>query len=37
VRIQVPAQKWMEATDLLPSGRLIDLDKGPADLRQRCR
>lgn len=34
VRLQVPAQKWMEATDLLPSGRLIDLDKGPADLRQ---
>ncbi len=34
VRLQVPAQKWMEATELLPSGRLIDLEHAPADLRQ---
>jgi len=34
IRLQVPAQKWMEAVDLLPTGRLIDLENGPADLRQ---
>ena len=34
VRLQVPAQKWMEAVDLLPTGELIDLEYGPADLRQ---
>jgi aldose 1-epimerase len=34
VRIQVPAQAWMEAIDLLPTGRLVGLDHGPADLRQ---
>ena len=34
VRIQVPAQKWMEAEDLLPTGRLLDLEEGPADLRE---
>jgi len=34
VRLQVPAQKWMEAVDLLPTGRLIDLEDGPADLRE---
>ena len=34
VRLQVPAKKWMEAVDLLPTGRLIDLDRAPADLRQ---
>jgi len=34
VRIQVPAQKWMEAENLLPTGRLIDLEEGPADLRE---
>ncbi len=33
VRILSPAQKWMEAVDLLPTGRLLDLDQGPADLR----
>ena len=33
VRLQVPAQKWMEAIDLLPTGRLVDLEDGPADLR----
>jgi len=34
VRILVPALKWMEAEDLLPTGRLIDMAQGPADLRQ---
>ena len=34
VRIQVPAQKWMESKELLPTGRLIDLSEGPADLRK---
>ncbi len=34
VWIQVPAQKWMEAENLLPTGRLLDLEAGPADLRQ---
>jgi aldose 1-epimerase len=34
VRIQVPAEKWMEAEDLLPTGRLIDVEEGPADLRE---
>ena len=34
VRIQVPAQKWMEAENLLPTGRLVSLEEGPADLRQ---
>ena len=34
VRILVPAQKWMEAENLLPTGRLIDLAQGPADLRE---
>lgn len=34
VRIQVPAQKWMEAENLLPTGRLVDLEEGPADLRR---
>ena len=34
VRLQVPAQKWMEAVDLLPTDRLIDLEDGPADLRE---
>ena len=34
VRLQVPAKKWMEAVDLLPTGRLVDLDQAPADLRQ---
>ncbi|MBC7236318.1 MAG: hypothetical protein H5T69_10785 [Chloroflexi bacterium] len=32
VRIQVPAQKWMEADHLIPTGRLLDLAKGPVDL-----
>jgi len=32
VRIQVPAQKWMEAEELLPTGQLLDLAEGPADL-----
>jgi len=34
VRLQVPAQKRMEALNLLPTGRLIDLTGDPADLRQ---
>jgi aldose 1-epimerase len=34
VRIQSPARYWMEAVDLLPTGRLLDLADGPADLRQ---
>ena len=34
VRIQVPVKKWMEAENLLPTGRLIDLAQGPADLRR---
>jgi len=34
VHIQVPAQKWMEAENLLPTGRLVDLEEGPADLRE---
>ncbi|HHX65428.1 MAG TPA: hypothetical protein GX702_11120 [Chloroflexi bacterium] len=33
VRLLVPAEKWMEAENLLPSGRLLDLEDGPADLR----
>ncbi len=32
VRIQVPAKKWMEAVSLMPTGKLLNLDKGPADL-----
>lgn len=32
VRLQVPATRWMEAHDLLPTGRLLPLDQGPADL-----
>lgn len=34
VRLQVPAKKRMEAIDLLPTGRLVDLEGDPADLRQ---
>ncbi len=34
VRIQVPAKRWMEAVELLPTGRLLELAQGPADLRQ---
>ena len=33
VRLQVPARRWMEAVDLLPTGQLVDLEDGPADLR----
>lgn len=32
VRIEVPALKWMEAIDLLPTGKLVDLSDAPADL-----
>ena len=32
VRIQVPAKKWMEAVNLMPTGKLVDLDDAPADL-----
>lgn len=34
VRLQVPAEKWMEAVDLLPTGRLVDLDGSDLDLRE---
>ncbi len=34
VRLDVPARKWMEATDLLPSGRLVDLANSPGDFRE---
>jgi aldose 1-epimerase len=34
VRISVPARKWMEAVELMPTGRLLDLSRGPADLRR---
>jgi len=34
VRVQTPALKRMEAVDLLPTGRLIDLDGDPCDLRE---
>ncbi len=34
VTIQVPATHWMEAEDLMPTGRLVDIAQGPADLRQ---
>jgi aldose 1-epimerase len=37
VRLQVPAKRWMEAVNLLPTGRLVDLAEGPADLRQPQR
>ncbi|NLV75062.1 MAG: aldose 1-epimerase [Chloroflexi bacterium] len=32
VRIQVPASHWMEANELLPTGKLIELENAPADL-----
>jgi aldose 1-epimerase len=34
VRIVVPAQRWMKAVDLLPTGELVDMAQGPADMRQ---
>ena len=34
VRLQVPAKGWMEAVELLPTGRILDLADGPADLRE---
>ncbi len=34
VRVQAPATHRMEAVDLLPTGRLIELDGGERDLRQ---
>lgn len=33
VTIEVPATKWMEHEKLMPSGRLIDMTDGPADIR----
>lgn len=30
IKIQVPAKKWMEAENLMPSGKLISLADGPA-------
>ncbi|MGI6374472.1 MAG: aldose 1-epimerase [Anaerolineae bacterium] len=32
VHLQVPARRWMEAEQLLPTGRLLPLDQAPADL-----
>lgn len=32
IRIEVPAQKWMPAVDLLPTGKLADMAQGPADI-----
>jgi aldose 1-epimerase len=32
VTIQCPATKWMEHETLMPSGRLIDIANGPADI-----
>lgn len=32
VRLQVPALKWMESVNLLPTGKLLDLSQAPADL-----
>ncbi|MHB0857150.1 MAG: aldose epimerase family protein [Anaerolineae bacterium] len=34
VDLTVPAQKWMEAVGLLPTGTLVDMAQAPADLRQ---
>jgi aldose 1-epimerase len=34
VRITVPARKWMQAVELMPTGKLVDLGRGPADLRR---
>lgn len=34
VRLHVPAQRWMEAINLLPTGRLRPMEEGPADLRR---
>jgi aldose 1-epimerase len=34
IKLQVPAEKWMEAVDLLPTGELVDLQEGPADMRE---
>ncbi len=34
IKLQVPAKKWMEAVDLLPTGELLDLAEGPADMRE---
>ena len=33
IKIQVPAKKWMEAENLMPSGKLIPLPDGPGDMR----
>jgi aldose 1-epimerase len=32
IRLQVPAKKWMESIEQMPTGRLIDLAGGPVDL-----
>lgn len=34
VTIEVPATHWMEAEDLMPSGRLVEMPDGPADIRK---
>ena len=34
VKIQVPAKKWMDQIDLLPTGELFDLKDAPVDISQ---
>lgn len=34
IELHVPAESWMEASQLLPSGKLIDLENQPFDIRQ---
>jgi len=34
VRITVPARKWMQAVELMPTGKLVDPSRAPADLRR---
>jgi len=34
IKIQVPAKKWMEAENLMPSGKLIPLEDAPGDMRE---
>lgn len=33
ITIEVPATHWMQAEDLMPTGRLVSMAKGPADIR----
>jgi aldose 1-epimerase len=34
ISLQVPGQKWMETVEFFPTGELLDMEKGPGDLRQ---